>query len=78
MALLISADSDLVSLVKSVRGLFKKKVVVAFPPKRSSVDLIQACNGYTYIGRNVLYQSLFPDELVKPDGFVLHRPEKWR
>ena len=77
-AMLISADSDLVPLVKSVRTLFKKSVIAAFPPKRSSVALIQFCSGYTYIGRNVLYQSLFPDNVIKPDGFVLQRPEEWR
>lgn len=77
-ALLISADSDLVGLVSSVRQTFKKRVIAAFPPKRSSNDLIRACNGHTYIGRNVLFQSLFPDDLAKPDGFVLHRPERWR
>jgi uncharacterized LabA/DUF88 family protein len=77
MALLISADSDLVNLVKNVQRVFKKKVIVAFPPKRSSAELKRFCNGYTYIGRNVLYQSLFPDTVVKTDGFALKRPAKW-
>jgi uncharacterized LabA/DUF88 family protein len=35
LALLVSADSDLVGLVRSLRNLFHKKVVAAFPPKRS-------------------------------------------
>lgn len=78
IALLVSADSDLVGVVKNVRSLFKKKAVVAFSPKRSSNDLKQVCNGFTYIGRNVLHQSLFPDELTKPDGFVLRRPTEWK
>jgi hypothetical protein len=30
------------------------------------------------IGRNVLSKSVFPDRVVKADGFVLHRPPEWR
>jgi uncharacterized LabA/DUF88 family protein len=78
MALLISADSDLVGLVRNIRNLYKTKVIVAFPPARYSANLKKNCNGYTNIGRNVLYQSLFPDELVKPDGFILRRPDSWQ
>jgi len=77
-ALLVSADSDLVGVVNKVRYVFKKRVIIAFPPKRHSAALRKVCNGYVYIGRNVLVQSLFPEKIVKPDGFVLQRPEEWR
>jgi len=79
MALLISADSDLVGPVKAIRRLFPdKRVIVAFPPARFSGELKAAAHGQTYIGPNVLSKSVFPDEVVKPDGFVLHRPVEWR
>ena len=78
VALLVSADSDLVGPINAIRTLFpKKRVIAAFPPARNSEALKKAASGYVHIGRNVLYQSLFPDSLVKPDGIVLHRPGEW-
>lgn len=78
-ALLVSADSDLVSPVTAVRQLFAdKRVVVALPPARWSKALSQAANGYLHIGPNTLSKCLFPDQLRKPDGFVLQRPAEWR
>lgn len=79
LALLISADSDLVGPVRAVRELFRGKfVIVAFPPKRFSVALKQAANAQLHIGHNELAKSLFPAEIVKPDGFVLRRPIEWQ
>jgi len=78
-ALLISADSDLVGPVKTMRRLFEnKKVVVAFPPARSSVALQRTAHGFYFIGRDKLSKSVFPDEVTKPDGFVIRRPKEWR
>jgi uncharacterized LabA/DUF88 family protein len=79
VAFLVSADSDLVGPVKAIRELFpQKRVVIAFPPERHSAALKAAAHGYTRIGRNVLSRSVFPDQVVKPDGFVLSRPPEWR
>jgi uncharacterized LabA/DUF88 family protein len=79
VALLVSADSDLVGPVQAVQRLFsRKRIVVAFPPGRHSNALKRAANAYTHIGRNVLSQSVFPDQITKPDGFVLQRPAQWR
>jgi uncharacterized LabA/DUF88 family protein len=79
VALLVSADSDLVGPVQTVQRLFgKKRIVVAFPPARYSNALKRTANAYTYIGRNVLSKSVFPDQVTKPDGFVLRRPARWR
>lgn len=79
MALLVSADSDLVGPVKAIRGLFpQKRVVIAFPPARYSSALKAVAHGYTRIARNVISNSVFPDKVVKRDGFVLARPLEWR
>ncbi len=79
VALLVSADSDLVGPVKAVQRLFSsKRVVVAFPPGRSSKALRQAASAQIYVGRDVLAKSLFPDQVVKPDGYVLCRPVEWQ
>jgi uncharacterized LabA/DUF88 family protein len=78
-ALLVSADSDLVGPVKSVRALFPaKRVIVAFPPGRSSKALMAVASGYTHIGPDTLSKSVFPDEVVKADGYILRRPPRWR
>ena len=79
VVLLVSADSDLVGPVKAVQRLFSgKRVVVAFPPGRSSKALKQAADAQIYVGRNVLAKSLFPDQVVKPDGYILRRPLEWQ
>jgi len=79
VALLVSADSDLVGPVKAVQRLFShKRVVVAFPPGRSSKALKQAASAQIYIGRSVLAKSVFPDQVVKPDDYILRRPVEWR
>jgi len=78
-ALLISADSDLVPTVHAVRSFFpNKRIVIAFPPRRSSVELKRAANGFTTIGRRTLAKSQFPDKITKPDGYVLKKPHLWK
>ncbi len=79
VAFLVSADSDLVGPVKAVQRLFAhKRVVVAFPPARSSKALKQAAGAQIYVSRTTLAKSLFPDQVVKPDGYVLRCPPEWR
>jgi len=79
VALLVSADSDLVGPVRAVRRLFgHKRVVVAFPPGRASKALKQAADAQIYVGRDTLATSQFPEEVAKLDGFVLRRPVEWR
>ena len=78
-ALLVSADSDLVGPINSIERLFPgKKVVIIFPPARKSEALIRVAHAYSHIGPDKLSKSVFPDEIVKADGFVLRRPEEWR
>jgi len=79
VALLISADSDLVGPVEAVQRLFPtKRVVAVFPPGRSSFALKQTAKAVLHIGHVELAKSLFADAVVKPDGIVLHRPPAWR
>jgi len=78
-ALLVSADSDLVGPIRAVQNLpSPKRVVVAFPPERRSHMLKKTANGYLVIGENSLRKSQFPDQVTKPDGFVLQRPSTWK
>lgn len=78
-ALVISGDSDLTTPIRRVRERFPaKRVIVAFPPGRHSSELKRYANGYLTIGEDKLRASQLPAEIVKPDGFVLQRPEGWR
>lgn len=78
-ALLISADSDLTPPTLAVRQFFPgKRIVAAFPPKRSSVQLKRAANASFTIGRGKLKQSLLPGQVTLPNGHVITRPARWQ
>jgi len=78
-ALLLSADSDLVPPIKAIKQVFpQKRIVVAFPPKRESAELKGVAHACLRIGRANFANSVFPDRVRKPDGFILQRPSTWR
>jgi uncharacterized LabA/DUF88 family protein len=78
-AILISADSDLSGPIRKAKALFPaKRFVVAFPPERTSYELMKLADASFVIGRKKLADSLFPDEVRKTDGFVLRKPERWQ
>ncbi|MCK9487883.1 MAG: NYN domain-containing protein [Xanthomonadales bacterium] len=78
-AIIVSADSDLVPPVQVIRQRFPgKRVIIASPPNRHSTRLAEAANACFTIGRKKLADSQLPDQVIKPDGFVLQRPVQWR
>lgn len=78
-AILISGDSDLIPPINTVHKLFKnKRIVVAFPPERHNRSMELAAKGSFIIGRKKLQDSLFLDEIIKPDGFILKKPDSWK
>lgn len=78
IALLLSADSDLVPPVEVVRQRWpQKKVIAVFPPDRRSDALKRACNGQTWIGEDKLRQSQLPTSVTLADGKVATRPQQW-
>lgn len=78
-ALLISADSDLVRPVKTVVARFPaKRVVVAMPPGRHSVQLAGASSGFFQICEAKLKRSLLPATLRSKGGYLSTRPAGWR
>src|SRR5262249_23552982 len=79
VALLISADSDLVGPLNALRRLFvHKKLIVAFPPARSSFALQRVAHVNLHIGHNELAKSLLPQTVKSPSGVALRCPETWR
>lgn len=78
-ALVVSGDSDLTTPIRRVRERFpSKRVIVAFPPNRYSSELKRHATGFISIGEDKLRNSQLPDQVVKPDGFVLARPAHWQ
>jgi len=78
MAMLLSGDSDLVPPIKAIHDIFKlKRVFVAFPPKRYNNSVAFVAKGSMIIGRKKLMDHQFPQEVIKPDGFVLVKPVNW-
>ena len=78
-AIVVSGDGDLSGPVRAVRRRYPdKRVIVAFPPRRHSVDLHSAATASFTIGRDVFRDSQFPERVVKPDGYALTRPPSWR
>jgi uncharacterized LabA/DUF88 family protein len=78
-ALLISSDSDLAGVVATVQNLFHpKRVIVVFPPGRTSFALKHASSGVLHIGHVELSKSMFPEQIVESDGVVLRRPIQWK
>lgn len=79
VALIVSGDSDLATPIRRVRQRFPdKRVIVAFPPRRSSSELKRCANGYLAIGEDKLRASQLPESLLKADGFALSRPASWK
>ncbi len=77
LAFLISADSDLVSPIRTVQQLFpSKRVISIFPPGRSSLALQKVAGGVLRMGRAELSKSLFPDQVLK-GSIILKRPSEW-
>lgn len=79
VAIVVSADSDLVPPIRAIRAhLGHKRIDVAFPPGRFSNELKQAAHGQCVIHENALKKSQFPDEITLPSGYTLKRPDRWK
>jgi len=77
-ALLISGDSDLVPPMRVLKANFpEKRVIIAFPPARFSNELKSVSDGYFIIGESNLRKSVFPDQVIKNNGYILEKPKEW-
>lgn len=77
-ALLISADSDLCPAIVTMKRLRpEKKIIAVFPPKRHSVDLKHAVDGYLLLGADKIRQAQLPTEIITNAGITLRRPKRW-
>ena len=77
-AMIVSADSDLLPAVSAMKRLHpNKRIVIAFPPNRYSVELHKGAHTAFTVGRARFAQSQMPDTVTKADGTRLTRPPKW-
>lgn len=79
VAILISADSDFSGPITAIQRNYPAKlIVVAFPPGRISNRLRQVSHVSFTIGRGKIAASQFPNTVIKPDGYSVHKPAQWR
>jgi uncharacterized LabA/DUF88 family protein len=77
-ALLISGDSDMCPVVRSLRRVCPgKRVIAVFPPKRNSAELGRLADGVLRISDANIRQSQLPAAVVSPAGISLKRPNYW-
>jgi uncharacterized LabA/DUF88 family protein len=78
-AVLISADSDLTPCMEAIKKYFpSKKVLLFFPPKRSSMALRNACHTYCgVLNKTTISKSQLPETVISKIGYTLTRPEHW-
>ena len=77
-AIVVSADSDLSGPISDVLSRYAdKRIIVAFPPNRVSNDLRTVASGSFRIWENRLGRNQLPDPVVKPDGDVIAKPQRW-
>jgi uncharacterized LabA/DUF88 family protein len=78
-AIIISADSDLVPIVRAVRDLGKRvKVGVMTPVGRESIDLVAAADFRCHMTEEMLAQSQFPAISIISGHTIIRPPPRQR
>lgn len=78
VAVLISADSDLVPPIRAIRQNFKeKKIVALFPPDRNSFAIRNEAHHTMFLGRSRIKQSQFDTSIISKSGYGLTKPGLW-
>lgn len=76
--LLLSADSDLVPAIETLKVLCpEKQVILVTPPSKAKFDKLKRLSaGHIAVGVNTLKQFQFPDEIDTGNGYALRNPWK--
>lgn len=78
VALVVSADSDLVPPISELLRRFPtRRVVVVWPPKRHSNTLKACASADFHLSEAALRQSQLPDRVQTPEGRAFDRPATW-
>jgi uncharacterized LabA/DUF88 family protein len=77
---LVSADSDQVPTIQSIKQYFpKKNIKIYFPPNRQSAELLSIYKHVVYLENNEdkFMNSIMPAEIIVGDKKYT-RPQKWK
>lgn len=78
LAIVVSADSDLVAPIEAIRRRFDdKRVMVACPPRRRSAQLCKAADAVHHLSGPVIRSSRLPDPVMTSTGVELRAPRGW-
>ena len=78
LAIVVTADSDLVAPIEAVRRRFgDKRVMAVFPPRRRSAQLRRAADAAYHLSGPVIRSSRLPDPVMEPSGVELRAPRGW-
>ncbi|MEP0814590.1 MAG: NYN domain-containing protein, partial [bacterium] len=79
VALLVTADSDLLPVLELAKAEFPRKFILpVFPPARASKELEQEAGTKFNIGENILRQAQFPLNVQCASGRTIQRPPSWK
>lgn len=81
ITIVVSADSDMIPSVEIIKAFDPCHPVHAFvPPNQKSFALIGKCDSTVWLEhyKARFVQSMLPDEVFLPSGYVLFRPDNWR
>lgn len=81
ITIIVSADSDMVPSVEVIREIDPAhKIFVYFPPLKHSVTLSNSCNATKKLNdyKARFNQSMLPEEVELPNGYVAKRPDNWK
>ena len=78
-AIILSNDTDLIPAIKAVKTTFPhKRIGILFPIDRFSNELRRASDFYLRTNKKDLRNSQLPENITRPNGYVLSRPPSWR
>lgn len=81
IAIIVSADSDLIPPVELIREFNpSQKVYVYFPPNRYSSNLSNLSDGTRKLDGafNIFKKHILPQKVQLPNGYVIELPDEWK
>ena len=75
---LISGDSDLIPICKTILKLFPDiKIIILFPPKRHTLEMEKHCTSSRIIFPGIIKSCQFPETVIDKKGNEIIKPTYW-
>lgn len=81
ITIFVSADSDMVPAIEIIQDIAPDhKILAFFPPMKHSVTLYNSCHAVKKLGgyKARFNQSMLPEEVTLPSGYIAKRPDNWK